>query len=104
MNMNGLKLRIAETHEFTNRQEAGWPRKSRHPKLQSSAKRRRPGLVNFVSAVAYHSCLSLPAAFTQPGRSLLADPCIYFAIIFLHKVLPYLIGDTEDRDFRPWFT
>ena len=43
--------------------------------IQSSAKRRRPGLVNFVSAVAYHSCLSLPAAFTQPGRSLLADPC-----------------------------
>ena len=43
--------------------------------VQSSAKRRRPGLVNFVSAVAYHSSLSLPAAFTQPGRSLLADPC-----------------------------
>ena len=35
------------------------------PQVQSSAKRRRPGLVNFVSAVAYHSCLSLPAAFTQ---------------------------------------
>ena len=36
----------------------------------------RPGLVNFITAVAYHFCLSLPAAFTQPGRSLLADPCI----------------------------
>ena len=45
--------------------------------LQSSAKRLRPGLVNFVSAVAYHSCLSLPAAFTQPGRSFLADPCTF---------------------------
>ena len=33
-------------------------------------------MVNFVSAVAYHSCLSLPAAFTQPGRSLLAEPCM----------------------------
>ena len=43
--------------------------------VQSSAKRRRPGLVNFVSAVAYQSCLSLPAAFTQPGRGLLAKPC-----------------------------
>ena len=32
-------------------------------------------MVKFVSAVAYHSCLSLPAAFTQPGRSLLAEPC-----------------------------
>ena len=45
--------------------------------VQSSAKRLWPGLVNFVSALAYHSCLSLPAAFTQPGRSLLADPCIF---------------------------
>ena len=34
------------------------------------------GLVNFVPAVAYHSCLSLLAAFTQPGQSLLADSCI----------------------------
>ena len=43
--------------------------------IQSSAKRLRPGLVNFVCAVACHSCLSLPAAFTQPGQSILADPC-----------------------------
>ena len=33
-----------------------------------------PGLVNYVSAVAYHFCLSLPAAFSRPGRSLL---CYY---------------------------
>ena len=38
--------------------------------LQGSAKRLRPGLVNVVPAVAYHFCLSLPAAFTQPGLSL----------------------------------
>ena len=43
--------------------------------IQSSAKRLRPGLVNFVCAVACHSCLSLPAAFTQPGQSLFAEPC-----------------------------
>ena len=43
--------------------------------IQGSAKRLWPGLVNFITAVAYHFCLSLPAAFTQPGRSLLADPC-----------------------------
>ena len=36
-----------------------------------------PGLVNFVTAVSYHFCLSLPAAFTQPGDHLLADP-LYF--------------------------
>ena len=41
--------------------------------LQGSAKRLRPGLINFAPAVAYHCCLSLPAAFTQPGRSLFAD-------------------------------
>ena len=40
-----------------------------------SAKRRSPGLVNFVTALAYHFCLALPAAFTQPGDHLLAEPC-----------------------------
>ena len=34
-----------------------------------------PGLVKFVPAVAYHFCLALPAAFTQPGAHLLAKPC-----------------------------
>ena len=43
--------------------------------LQGSAKRRSPGLVHFVPAVAYHFCLNLPAAFTQPGARLLAKPC-----------------------------
>ena len=38
--------------------------------IQGSAKRLRPGLVNFAVAVAYHFCLSLPASFSQPGRSL----------------------------------
>ena len=32
-------------------------------------------MVNFVPAVAYHFCLYLPAAFTQPGDHLLAEPC-----------------------------
>ena len=44
--------------------------------IQGSAKRHRPGLVNFTVAVAYHFCLSLPETFTQPGRSLIAEPCI----------------------------
>ena len=33
-------------------------------------------LVNFVPAVAYHFCLNLPAAFTQPGALTFADVCI----------------------------
>ena len=44
--------------------------------VQGSAKRRAPGLVRFVPAVACHFCLALPAAFTQPGAHLLADPFI----------------------------
>ena len=35
--------------------------------LQSLAKRLATGLVNFDPAVAYHFCLALPTAFTQPG-------------------------------------
>ena len=47
-----------------------------HP-VQRSAKVGAPGLVNFITAVAYHFCPSLPAAFTQPGASTLADLCIW---------------------------
>ena len=32
-------------------------------------------MVNFYAAVAYHFCLALPAAFTQPGAHLFAEPC-----------------------------
>ena len=35
--------------------------------VQGSAKRRASGLVSIASAIAYHFCLPLPAAFTQPG-------------------------------------
>ena len=40
-------------------------------------------MVNFVPALAYHFCLNLPAAFTQPGARLLAEPCISLAATFL---------------------
>ena len=43
--------------------------------VKGSAKRLRPGLVNFDTAVAYHFWLALPAAFTQPVARLLAEPC-----------------------------
>ena len=43
--------------------------------VQGSANPRTPGLVNFVYAVAYHFCLNLPRAFSQPGARGLADPC-----------------------------
>ena len=32
-------------------------------------------MVNYITAVAYHFCLNLSAAFTQPGASTLADLC-----------------------------
>ena len=43
---------------------------------QGSVKRWSSGLMNFVTALAYHFCLALPAAFTKPGDHLLADLCI----------------------------
>ena len=43
------------------------------PILQGSAERRSPGLVTFVTALAYHFCPALPAAFTQPGDHLLEE-------------------------------
>ena len=33
-------------------------------------------MVNFVPVDAYHFCLALPVAFTQPGVRHLAQPCI----------------------------
>ena len=63
---------------------------------QSSTKRRPPGLVNSVPAVAYHLCLASPAAFTQPGDPLLAGPCILY-----HFVLsPGLVACAESRERR----
>ena len=44
--------------------------------LQRSANVGTPGLVNFITPVAYHFCPSTPAAFTQPGASTLANLCI----------------------------
>ena len=41
--------------------------------VQRLAKVGAPGLVNFITAVAYHFCPSLPTAFTQPGASTLAN-------------------------------
>ena len=35
--------------------------------------------MNFVLAVANHFCLSLPAAFTQPGQSLSPEPVALYA-------------------------
>ena len=57
-------LRMKKSHRRDNRQREG---------IQRSAKVDVPGLVIYVSAVGYHSCLNLPAAFTQPGAPTLAD-------------------------------
>ena len=44
------------------------------------AKRRSPGSVNFVPALAFHFCLALPATFTKPGDHLLAEPCTSYLL------------------------
>ena len=48
--------------------------------VQGYTKRWSQGLVNFVSALAYHFCLALSAAFTQPGNHLLAKPCNQYSL------------------------
>ena len=45
--------------------------------IQGSTTRRALGLVNFVPALAYHFCLNLPAALSQPGARLLVEPCTW---------------------------
>ena len=45
--------------------------------LEGSAKRWSPGLVNFVTALAYQFCLAWPAALMHPGDHLSAELCRY---------------------------
>ena len=74
--------------------------------LQGSAKRRSPGLVNIAAAVAYHFCLALPAAFTQPGGRLKPSPVRPSLvgignITYLHELEDGLLGllpPEQDRD------
>ena len=60
----------------------------RRIKVQGSTNRRALGFVNFVLALAYHFCLHLPAAFSQPGARLLVEPCIWYVICVFEKNLP----------------
>ena len=55
---------------------------ARHLYTQGSPKECFPGLVNFVTAVAYHFCLNLPRAFSQPGKHSFGDPCTHFSLVF----------------------
>ena len=63
--------------------------------IQGSTNRWAPGLVNFVPALAYHFCLNLPTAFTQPGARLLVEPCksskMYYLPIKLMPYNPYML-------------
>ena len=68
--------------------------------VQGTSKRPFPGLVNFVPAIAYHFCLNLPGAFSQPGHGLLEVPCIAEAMeakegSLLHSFLPAPICATS---------
>ena len=57
------------------KEDGGWHHIQHEYDVQRSAKVGAPSLVKFVPAVAYHFCLNLPAAFTQPGASILVDLC-----------------------------
>ena len=53
--------------------------------IQRSAIRRSPGSVNFVTALAYHFCLALSAAFAQPGDHLLVESSTLRKIIIYYE-------------------
>ena len=60
--------------------------------VQGSAKRLLSGIVNFVTAVAYHFFLCLPTAFTQPSGRLLVKPC----------TMSSGVAQTVENDNVPW--
>ena len=65
--------------------------------IQRLAEVGAPGMVNFVTAVAYHLCSSLPAAFTQPGGLTLANLCTQIYIKATHTpTQEYCIRITTD--------
>ena len=66
--------------------------------IQGSAKRLRPGLVNFLTAVAYHFYLALPAGFTKPGWSLLADPCTGNGLMDFHNIHLSHTANTKEEE------
>ena len=99
---------------------AAFDKMSQEISIQGSAKRRAPGLVNFITAVAYHFCLSLPAAFTQPGSHILAEPCSDKSLSrmqsytglgykvgprlreYFRQVGPEVIGNSRNRVHQTW--
>ena len=56
------------------------------------AKKRFPGLVNFVPAVDYLFCLNLPEKFSQPGTHFFARPCKFNQTNLAEEML--LLGQT----------
>ena len=56
-------------------------------KLYRDAQVDARGLMDLITAVAYHFCPSLPAAFKEPGASTLADLCMYLPgqLLVLHE-------------------
>ena len=62
-------------------------------------------MVNFVAA-AYHFCLALPAAFTQPGKYLLAE---FFSMVapsldFEHLVIQNALDSQAKGICPPFFS
>ena len=72
--------------------------------VRISAKRRVPGLVNFILALAYYYCLALPAEFMQPEAHTLAQPChsyIYLTLHFARCLFGELLSPLASPDDLP---
>ena len=71
--------REPKTCKFTSKhsgRECGYKRsRLDNPQARYKARRQSPGLVSFVTTLAFHFCLALRTSFTQPGDHLLAEPC-----------------------------
>ena len=65
--------------------------------VQGSPKECFPGLVNFVTAVAYHFCLNLPRAFSQPGKHSFGDPCTMSNAHLGKKKLPRISAGRYEK-------
>ena len=71
--------------------------------IQGSTRRPFPGLMNFVIVVAYHFCLNLAAAFSQPGNGPVHFPwplfwcCAKGCVFFRYQNEESKVGGSQSR-------
>ena len=87
--------RNASTLQRQKKKEASLSGTAKIVQIQRSAKVCVPGLINSITAVAYHFCLNLTAAFTKAGASTRGwtfkrTKSIFLCNLWIETKLPYL--------------